>query len=222
MINLIYRGILVIWNKAYSIFEFYLFFIRFRRRNKHNNTVPKCKFYLDDVSVGKFTYGELDIKTFCPEADEKLIIGNYVSIASEVKFILGGNHQINTFSTFPLKASFTNNDFLIDASSKGPIIVEDEVWIGFGAIILSGVKIGRGAIIAAGAVVTKDVPAFSVVGGNPARIIKFRFNEELREKLITIRLIEFDKQKIINNIDEFYKPLDLCQLNKLIQLAEDQ
>lgn len=76
------------------------------------------------------------------------------------------------------------------AVAKGNIVVEDDVWIGENAIISSGVKIGQGAIVAAGAVVTKDVEPYAIVGGNPAKIIKFRFNENIREKLMKMNLDE--------------------------------
>jgi serine acetyltransferase len=86
--------------------------------------------------------------------------------------------------------------------SKGDIIVEDDVWIGMKAIICSGVKIGRGAIVATGSVVTKNVEPYSIVGGNPARHIKYRFSDAIREKLCAI-----DLKKLLNAFSE--KDIDL-------------
>ena len=102
------------------------------------------------------SYGLLNILSYSP-SNERLQIGNYVSIAPNVLFILGGNHQINTITNFPLYSLLISPN-PIDSESKGLIVIEDEVWIGANATILSGVRIAKGAIIAAGSVVTKDVP----------------------------------------------------------------
>jgi len=208
MLNLIQRRLRYLYGKILSQCGYYLFILEFRKLNSHNNTYPLSKFNLNDVSVGNYSYGKLDVKTFSNNAGEKLVIGNYVSIADNVVFILGGNHQTNTFTTFPLKASFTKKDSQIDANSKGPIIIEDDVWIGFGVIILSGVKIGKGAIIGAGAVVTKDVPPYAIAGGNPARVIKYRFSEEVCEAMEGMCISDFSKDLIIEYIEECYKPLE--------------
>jgi acyl-[acyl carrier protein]--UDP-N-acetylglucosamine O-acyltransferase len=96
----------------------------------------------------------------------------------------------------------------IDAISKGHIEVEDEVWIGTGALIFSGVKIGKGAIIGAGSIVTKDVLPYAIVGGNPAKLIRFRFNEEIIRVLKPIHFSDFPEQWIKENMDVIYKKID--------------
>lgn len=109
----------------------------------------------------------------------------------------------------------------IDAISKGNIIVSDDVWIGQGAIILSGVKVGQGAVIAAGAVVTSDVPPYAIVGGVPAKVIKYRFNPEIIKKLLRVDYSQLTKEDIENNIDNFYeilsdgRQIDFITKNKL-------
>lgn len=133
-----------------------------RKRNPHNQTVAGMIFPPLAVTVGKHSYGWLFIHSNFP-ANEKLVIGNYVSIGSDVRFILGGNHQLHTFTTFPLKSIFEGIQQEADALSKGTVVVEDEVWIGTGAILLSGIRLGKGAVVAAGSVVTKDVPPFAIV-----------------------------------------------------------
>lgn len=101
---------------------------------------------------------------------------------------------------------FTNKEKLIIGNfcSIGPIIVEDDVWIATNALILSGVTIGRGAIVAAGAVVVKDVPPYAIVGGNPAKILKYRFPLEIRESLMKMDFSLLTKEYIEQNIDFFY------------------
>lgn len=139
------------------------------KKNKHNFTIVENCFNFSKVTVGKYTYGPIKALSF-GNNNEKLVIGSFCSIAKEVTFLLGGAHNYQTLSTYPFPVKW----FSEDTPSKGPIIIDDDVWIGYKATILSGVHIGQGAVIAAGAVVTKDVPAYSIVGGVPAKVIKFK------------------------------------------------
>ena len=193
-------------------------FIRFKQKwskiNKHNFTIPTSVFPLNTVVVGEKSYGFINLERF-NNPKEKLIIGNYVSIANNVVFILGGNHQLNTISTYPLFSNLVHLNPKLDSVTKGPIIVEDEVWIGYGSIILSGIRIGKGAIVAAGSVVTKDIPPYAVVGGNPARIIRYRFDEEILRLLRDFNLSSFNESDIINNIDLFYDTLNIAKIKEI-------
>ncbi|MBT2290574.1 CatB-related O-acetyltransferase [Paenibacillus albidus] len=186
-------------------FKLFLFRIRWRSNNTHNSTIPKR--YFDDriVKVGRFTYGTLNVYEYGAE-NERLIIGDFVSISSEVKFILGGNHRMDTISTFPFKVKLIGDKN--ESYTKGEIIVEDDVWIGMNAIVLSGVRIGQGAVIAAGSVVTSDVPAYSIVGGNPARIIKYRFDENTISILKKIDFKMIDSNFFHENRELFYNRTD--------------
>ena len=132
------------------------------------------------MHIGNYSYGIINVSS---DTDNKLIIGNYCSIAENVKFLLGLDYPTNLVSTYPFKSYFMNG---IDAISKGDIIVNDDVWIGCGATILSGVHISQGAIIAVGAVVTKDIPPYAIVGGVPANILKYRFSKEIIQELLKI------------------------------------
>lgn len=175
-----------------------------RMRNSHNDTmIGDRTFPMNNVSVGNATYGMLQVQSLFEQEGEKLIIGNYVSIAPGVQFLLGVNHQINTFTTFPLYSRFIERS-AIDAINKGPLIVEDEVWIGTDAILFSGIKVGKGAIISAGAIVTKDVPPYSIVGGCPAKLIKYRFSEDIIAELMSISLNEMPLEWIKKNIETLY------------------
>lgn len=152
---------------------------RWRKRNKHNNTLPSVVFNIDSVIVGKYTYGGLCVKNY-GDTSAKLIIGNYCSIAQTCEFILAGEHPYNTVSTFPLeKYGFRSTES--ETSSKGNIVVEDDVWIAERVTVLSGVTIGQGAIIGAGAIVTKNVPPYAIFVGN--KVIKYRFSEETISRL---------------------------------------
>lgn len=152
-----------------------------------------------DVSIGDFSYG-------CQKTDGSIeqgtIIGKYCSIAPGVR-IGGMNHPHNWISTHPIlydrHLNYTINNHIIQ---KGNVIIEDDVWIGFNSIILNGVKVGKGAVIGAGAVVTKDVLPYSIVGGVPAKFIKFRFSEETITKLLKIDWTNWGKEKIMKNIEE--------------------
>lgn len=181
---------------------------KWRQRNRHNKTFAARFFPLDSVIVGRNTYGMLDVRSFCKNAGEMLKIGSYVSIADGVIFILGGQHQTNTITTFPLKSYFTRIDNALDSGSKGPIEIEDEVWIGMNAIILSGVKIGHGSIIGAGSVVTKSIPPFAVAAGNPAKVIKNRFSLEIMSKIKDIRMIDIPEWLIQDNFELLYKQIN--------------
>lgn len=178
---------------------------QWRENNKHNYTVVRNILGGSPIiTIGEGTYGELNILSY-KNKEEGLEIGNYVSIASNVWFILGGNHQMNTYSNYPIASMFIELCPEKDALTKGKIIIEDEVWIGANVTILSGITIGKGAIVAAGSVVTKDVPPYSIVGGNPAKIIRYRNNKELRTTLPN--LINIPKEVVLENIDLFYKEL---------------
>ena len=148
---------------------------KWRANNYNNNTWPQNYFPLECARCGKYTYGALNISSFNDKS--KLSIGAFCSLAGEVMFFLDADHPISNISTFPFHVDVLK-DKKYEASSKGDIVVDDDVWIGYRAMILSGVHIGQGAVVAAGAVVTKDVPPYAIVGGVPAKVIKYRFSPE--------------------------------------------
>ena len=197
-----------------------LWFLRrkWRKCNNHNFTgitrIIQTQFFsFNNVSVGKMSYGGLELHCF-GALNEGLKIGNFVSIASGVKFILGGNHHFNTFSTYPFRVNFLNQSQ--EAWSKGVIIVEDDVWIGTDVILLSGVRIGRGSVIGAGAVVAKDIPPYAIAVGNPVKIIKYRFDEALRNQLMEFDFARIDHDFVTNNFENLYTDLSENVLSSII------
>ena len=176
---------------------------QWRKKNQHNDTAPFNLFNLDHVFVGKETYGNLIVDNY--NNIYKLVIGNYCSIATDVMFILDADHYTNHISTFPFKVKVLGEKQ--EGVSKGDIIVDDDVWIGYGATIMSGVHIGQGAVVAAGAVVTKDVPPYAIVGGVPAKVIKYRFEPEMIEELLKVDYSKLTKEDIEKHIDDLYTEL---------------
>ena len=175
---------------------------KWRRNNQHNGTFPMNVFPDGLVTVGNASYGELYVETF--NEISHLNIGNYVSISREVKFMLDVEHYTGHISTFPFRVKILN-ECKYEAFSKGDITVDDDVWIGFGAIVMSGVHIGQGAVVAAGSVVTKDVPPYAIVGGVPANVIKYRFNDDIINELLKLDFSKLDKKAIREHIDKLYE-----------------
>lgn len=184
--------------------------VLWRVKNPHNsttaaNTINDMDFPSDKVTVGKLSYGPLRVHHFGTDG-ENLKIGNYCSISMGVKFILGGNHSTNTFSTYPFRCFFDNLE--CEAWTKGPIILEDDVWIGTDAIVLSGVTLGKGTVVAAGSVVVKSTLPYSLVGGNPAKLIKMRFDDEIIKLLLDIKFEKIDEKKVVGLLAKLYMPLN--------------
>lgn len=183
-----------------------------RKKNKNNFTIANEIFNINKVTVGQGTYANLNVHCY-GNNKEKLIIGNYCSISDDVHFILGGNHRYDLLSSYPIKNKLINGE--CEAYTKGPIIIEDDVWIGYGCKILSGVTIGRGAVIGAGSIVTKDVPPYSIYAGN--EIKKFRFSKDIIEELkkIDYKMINIDE--ITKKINLFYTKIDRDNIKQIVK-----
>jgi len=154
------------------------------------------------LEIGKHTYGKIVVDAY-EGSESKITIGKYCSISRDVRFINGGIHPIDWVSLYPFRIKWKMEGALADGmpASKGPIEVMNDVWIGTGSTILSGVTIGNGAIIMAGSIVTKDVPAFTIVGGIPAKPVKKRFSDQEIQALEEIKWWDWSEEKIKENVD---------------------
>lgn len=151
---------------------------------------PRYKF-------GRGTYGGLTVRSWGEGA--MLNVGNYTSIADGVKIFLGGEHRSDWVTTFPFSVLWDSARHLSGhPKTKGDVSIGNDVWIGSEALISSGVYIGDGAVVGARAVVTHDVAPYSIVAGNPARLVRFRFDEEIIERLLALKWWNWEEAVLEN------------------------
>lgn len=181
----------------------YTFALKWRRMNQHNSTRPVSVFPVESVEVGKYTYGRLDVETY-GTAGAHLKIGSFCSIAREVRFLLDGEHDYTRVSTFPFRVHMLHEGS--EALTKGPIVVEDDVWIGERSMVLSGVTIGQGAVIAAGSIVSKDVPPYVIFA--KGQVIKYRFSEEIIDSLLKFDYSRLTVEEVKENMDLLYGDIE--------------
>jgi len=167
-----------------------------------NVIVGDYSYYDDPVDSENF---ERNILYHYPFIGDKLIIGKFCTIASDVKFIMNGaNHNMNGLSTYPFEifpgAWRERLQETIDYPYKGDTIIGNDVWIGYQAMIMPGVTIGDGAIIASRAVVTSDIAPYTIVGGNPAIQIRKRFDDKIIERLLELKWWDWDIEIITENL----------------------
>ena len=172
-------------------------------KNKHNTIKisrgvnPRC------VTVGNYSYGWINVNH--SSANDYLKIGSFVSIADEVLFLFN-EHPTQYISSFPIHSLIIGNGD--DRVSKGEIIVEDDVWIGTRCTILSGVTIGQGAIVGAGALVAHDIPPYAIVGGVPAKVIKYRFSSDIIQALMKIDYSKLTREDVAKYEDLLSSTID--------------
>jgi len=182
----------------------------FRQKGKFLKKYP-------DYKVGDGTYGIPIVRDW--NEGSTLEIGSYCSISWNVKIYLGGLHRTDWVSQYPFPAYWPPaNDIKNYGGTKGDVLIGSDVWVCENAIILSGVSIGHGAVIANSAVVTKDVQPYEIVGGNPAKHIRYRFEKEIREKLLATKWWDWPVEEVLG-ISEM-----LCSqhITRLLEYAEQR
>lgn len=171
-----------------------------------NITVGDYTMYNDFVN-DPVQFEKNNVLYHYPINNDKLIIGKFCSIACGAKFLFNSaNHTMKSLSSYPFPLFFDEwgldmKDVTQSWDNKGDIVIGNDVWIGYEAVIMAGVKIGDGALIGTRAVVTKDVEPYTIVGGVPAKPIKKRFNDETINAMLEIKWWDWDKDKIRNNIE---------------------
>lgn len=178
----------------------------------------------NQVAVGKFTYGVQNISLAYHQGCPALTIGRYCSIAGNVRIFLGAEHRHDWITTFPFGSQHQDvfGAFVTPGypKSNGPVSIGSDVWIGNSVTIMSGVKIGDGAVIAAGAHVVKNVSPYEIVGGNPARHIKYRFSPEVINRLMKIRWWEFPDGEVRNIAARLCSQPETGVLDELMAIRE--
>jgi len=181
------------------------------RKLRYGHTKKATLYTKDRVKspfliVGDFTYGAPEIREW--GEGSRLIIGKFCSIAEQVEIFLGGNHHMEFVSTYPFVVPILGQPFskskLLSVQhpvSKGDVIIGNDVWIGWGAKIFSGVTIGDGAVIGAYSVVTRNVAPYEIVAGNPLKTIRKRFDDDTIIALLDLKWWDWDVAMINDNLD---------------------
>lgn len=165
-----------------------------------------------DFDIGDWTYG--DPSVFLGRTHGNLRIGKYCSIGPKVEFILVGDHRTDFVTTYPFSVLFKEAGHITGyPRDRGDIVVGNDVWLCYGSRILSGAIIGDGAVIGMGAVITRTIPPYAIVVGNPAKIVKYRFEPHVIEQLLKIKWWDWPHEKVLraaphlanDDIDEFLR-----------------
>lgn len=185
----------------------------------HKNSHSK-KIGNSHITVGRFTYGadEINIRQWNEGANLK--IGSFCSIGQSVTIFLGGNHRVDWVSTFPFGHVFVDelggSNIKGHPATKGDVTIGNDVWIGEGTTMMSGITIGDGVVIAANSTITKNVAPYSIVGGNPGKFLKYRFDADVIGLLLKLRWWDLPLDSIKACIELLSAPPDLKVLSELI------
>ncbi len=177
--------------------------------------MSKNKKY-SQYDIGDWTYGHPKI---IPSNDATLKIGKFCSIAPGTRIIIGGGHRMDWITTYPFSNLFEEAEHIEGhPTTKGDIVIGNDVWIGTESVILSGVEIGDGAVVGARSVVTKDVPPYAIAAGNPAKIIRYRFDEITIKKLMELKWWDWP----MNVIEEALPNLLSTDINTLLSKYDNK
>jgi acetyltransferase-like isoleucine patch superfamily enzyme len=173
-----------------------------KRGYQSSNPAEKSVHKVGDsrVCIGRFTYGHRHMKVHEWGEGANLTIGSFCSIAAGFEVYLGGNHQTGWVSTFPFGHVYQEqlgvHNIADTGVSNGDVVIGHDVWIGTDVRVMSGVTVGHGAVLAANANIVKDVPPYAIVGGNPAKLLRYRFAPEIIEALLALAWWNLPSQQI--------------------------
>ncbi len=162
------------------------------------------------VTFGTGTYHAGDLRVVCYTPGESAVVGRYCSIAPGVQIFCGGAHRQSLVSTWPFDPKLRGTN---DADSRTykhatrPTVIGNDVWLATGAVIMTGVHVGDGAVIGPYAVVFDDVPPYAVVRGNPGQVIRYRFDPDVIESLLDVAWWNWEESHIRAAIEDFYGPV---------------
>ena len=154
------------------------------------------------VKIGRHTYGVTEFTVFNATPENPVSIGNFCSIADGVQIHGETHHALDRASSYPFRKILLDEEE--PGKGRGRVTIGNDVWIGARAIILSNLAIGDGAVIGAGSVVTKDVEPYAIVAGNPAKLLRYRFDAETIAALLQISWWDWSDEKILAEMDSFY------------------
>ncbi|MBW4474846.1 MAG: CatB-related O-acetyltransferase [Stenomitos rutilans HA7619-LM2] len=185
------------------------------------STTRLFTFGHSEISIGRFSYGWENVSIMQFGEGASLIVGSFCSIASGVTIFLGGNHRTDWITTFPFGHIFVEQlggtDIKGHPATKGDVVIGNDVWLGHNSTVMSGISIGDGAVIAANSHVVKDVSAYSIVGGNPAKEIKVRFDPEICRLLLELRWWDLPLEIIKSITLELSQRPDIDLLQSLLK-----
>ena len=176
------------------------FFSRFKKTklSRFEKQTKRFKEKYPQYSIGRGSYGVPEVHDW--NEGTTLKIGSFCSISAYVQIYLGGEHRLDWVTTSPLNVMFENKDISEHGISKGDVAIGNDVWICGNATILSGVTIGDGAVIGNGAIVSRNVEPYSIVAGNPAKHVKYRFKAEIIEELLQIQWWNWPENILKDNL----------------------
>lgn len=184
------------------------------------------RFYRDQIrfrkryptyEIGVGSYGMPVVHDW--SEGSSLRIGSYCSIAHNVQILLGGQHRIDWISSYPFPAYLPEAGHIQDfGGTRGDVVIGNDVWLCTDATILSGVTVGHGAVVACGAVVTRDIPPYAIAAGNPAKVVRWRFDEATRHALLDIAWWDWPEQEV----RQVAEVLCSTDTNVLIRYAADR
>lgn len=184
------------------------------------------RFGKSPAEIGRFTYGFKKMRVVQFREGAKLKIGSFCSIATGLTIMLGGNHRVDWATTFPFGHIFANElgggDIIGHPQSKGDVIIGNDVWLGQNTTIMSGITIGDGAVVAANSNVVKDIGEYEVWGGNPAKFIKHRFDDEIIDKLLSIKWWDCSIQKVKRIAPLLSQSPDMKVLEQVAKIASNE